>query len=60
MSIARACIQHKVATLLATIMVVIFGLMYGTQLQMALMPDLEMPMAAVITTYVGASPVDIE
>ncbi len=60
MSIARTCIQHKVATLLAVIMVVIFGVLFGSQLQMALMPEMEMPMAAVITTYVGASPEDIE
>ena len=60
MKIAKACIQHRVATLLATIMVVIFGVMYGTQLQMALMPNMEMPMAVVMTTYVGANPSDIE
>ena len=30
MKIAKACIQHRVATLLATIMVVIFGVMYGS------------------------------
>ena len=60
MKIAKACIQHRVATLLATIMVVIFGVMYGSQLQMALMPNMEMPMAVVMTTYVGANPSDIE
>ncbi|SFP44366.1 hydrophobic/amphiphilic exporter-1, HAE1 family [Oscillibacter sp. PC13] len=60
MNIAKACIQHKVATLLAVIMVVIFGIMYGSQLQMALMPNMEMPMAVVMTTYVGANPSDIE
>ena len=60
MNIAKACIQHKVATLLAVIMVVIFGIMYGTQLQMALMPNMEMPRAIVMTTYVGANPSDIE
>ena len=60
MNIAKGCIQHKVATLLATIMIVIFGVLFGTQLQMALMPDMEMPMAVVMTTYVGANPSDIE
>ena len=60
MNIAKACIQHKVATLLATIMIVIFGVLFGTQLEMALMPDMEMPMAAVITYYVGATPSDVE
>ena len=60
MNIAKACIKHKVTTLLAVIMVVIFGLMYGTRLQMALLPDMEAPMAVVMCTYVGASPSDIE
>ena len=60
MNIAKTCIQHKVATLLATILVVVFGMMFGSQLQMALMPTMEMPMAVVMTTYVGATPSDIE
>lgn len=60
MNIAKACIQHKVATLLAVIMVILFGILYGTKLQMALMPNMELPMAVVMTTYVGASPSDIE
>ena len=60
MGIAKACIKHKVATLLAAIMVVIFGGMFGTRLQMALMPDMEAPMAVVVCYYVGANPSDIE
>ena len=60
MSIAKGCIKHRVATLLAVIMIVIFGVMYGAQLQMSLMPNMEMPMAVVMTTYVGANPSDIE
>ena len=60
MGIAKACIKHKVATLLAAIMVVIFGVMFGARLQMALMPDMEAPMAVVVCYYVGANPSDIE
>ena len=60
MNIAKACIQHKVATILAGIMVCIFGVMFGTRLQMALMPDIEAPMAVVACYYVGATPSDIE
>lgn len=60
MNIARTCIKHKVTTLLAVIMVIIFGAMYGTRLQMALLPDMEAPMAVVMCTYVGASPSDME
>ena len=60
MNIAKASIQHKVATLLASILICVFGLMYATQLQMALMPDMEMPMAVVACYYNGANPSDIE
>ena len=60
MNTAKACIRHKVATLLAVIMVVIFGVLFSARLQMALMPNMEMPMAVVMTTYVGANPSDIE
>ena len=52
MNTAKACIQHRVATILAVIMVAIFGVMYGSQLQMALMPDIEMPMAVVMCVVV--------
>ena len=60
MSSAKFFIQHKVATLLAVILIVIFGVMFGTQLQMALMPDIEAPMAVVVCYYNGASPSDME
>ena len=60
MSSAKFFIQHKVATLLAVILIVVFGVMFGTQLQMALMPDIEAPMAVVVCYYNGASPSDME
>ena len=45
MSVSKFCIQHKVATLLAVIMVTVFGVIFATQLQMSLMPEMEAPMA---------------
>lgn len=60
MNTAKFSIQHRVATLLAVILIVIFGVMFGTQLQMALMPDIEAPMAVVICYYNGATPSDME
>ncbi|MBQ8851439.1 MAG: efflux RND transporter permease subunit, partial [Oscillibacter sp.] len=60
MNIAKFCIKHKVTTILAAVMVVLFGVMYGSQLQMALLPDMQAPMAVVMSTYVGASPSDME
>lgn len=60
MSIAKFCIKHKVTTLLAVIMVSIFGVVFTTRLQMSLLPDMEAPMSVVMCYYTGASPEDIE
>ena len=60
MSLARFCIKHRVTTILAVIMITVFGVVFTTQLQMALLPDLEAPMAVVMCYYNGASPKDME
>ena len=60
MSTAKFSIQHKVTTLLAVIMISVFGVMFTTQLQMALLPDMEFPAAVVMCYYSGASPSDME
>ena len=59
-SIASFCIKHKVTTLMAVIMISIFGVVFTTQLQMALLPDMEAPAALVMCYYNGASPSDME
>ncbi len=60
MRIAEFCIKHKVTTILTFIILVIFGLMQFSNLSLALLPDMEIPMSVVYTTYIGASPEDIE
>lgn len=60
MDTAKFCIRHRVATLLAVILIAVFGIMFSTQLQMALMPDIEAPMAIVMCYYNGATPSDME
>lgn len=60
MSTAKFCIKHKVSTLLAVIMIAIFGVVFTTRLQMSLLPDMEAPMALVLCYYNGATPSDIE
>ena len=60
MNISKFCIKHKVTTLLAVIMVSIFGVVFTTRLQMALLPDVEAPMAVVMCYYNGATPSDME
>ncbi|MBP3284344.1 MAG: efflux RND transporter permease subunit [Clostridia bacterium] len=59
MNIAEFCIKRRVTTIMAFIMVVIFGIMSFTSLPLALMPDIEIPMALVFTTY-QAGPEEIE
>lgn len=60
MSVAKFCINHRVTTILAVIMLTIFGVMFTTRLQMSLLPDMETPMAAVMCYYNGANPTDME
>ncbi len=59
-NIAKFCIKHKVTTLMAVIMISIFGVVFTTRLQMALLPDVEAPAAMVMCYYNGASPSDME
>ena len=59
MSTARFCIKHRVTTLLAVIMIAVFGVVFTTQLQMSLLPDMEAPMAVVVCYYNGATPSDM-
>ena len=59
-SIAKFCIKHKVTTLMAVIMISIFGVVFTTQLQMSLLPDIEAPAAVVMCYYNGANPSDME
>jgi HAE1 family hydrophobic/amphiphilic exporter-1 len=60
MDIAKFCIRHRVSTILAVIMIIVFGLVFANQLEMSLLPDMEAPMAVVMCYYTGASPNDIE
>ena len=60
MNIAKFCIKHRVTTLLAVIMISVFGVIFTTRLQMSLLPDMEAPMAVVMCYYNGATPGDIE
>ncbi|MBP3312626.1 MAG: efflux RND transporter permease subunit [Butyricicoccus sp.] len=60
MKIADFCIKHRVMTILAFVMVVIFGVASFGMLPLALMPEMNLPMAIVMTTYPGAGPEEIE
>ena len=60
MNIPKFCIKHKVTTLMAFIMITVFGVVFTGQLQMSLLPDVEAPAAVVICYYNGANPSDME
>ena len=45
---------------MAVIMISIFGVVFTTQLQLALLPDMEAPAALVLCYYNGATPSDME
>lgn len=60
MKIASFCIKHKVTTIMAFIMIAIFGVTFYSNLKLSLLPNMEYPAAVVMSTYVGASPEDIE
>ena len=60
MKIAETSIKHNVMTMLLYIMVVVFGAYCFQALPLALMPDMELPVAVVYSTYAGAGPEDIE
>ena len=48
MTISKFCIKHKVTTLLAVILILVFGVVFTTQLQMSLLPNIEAPAAVVM------------
>ena len=60
MNIPKFCIRHKVTTLMAFIMITVFGVVFTGRLQMSLLPDIEAPAAVVICYYNGANPSDME
>lgn len=60
MKIAETCIKHNVMTILTYILIVVFGFYCFQSLPLALMPDMELPVAIVYSTYAGAGPEDIE
>ena len=58
--LSKLCIRKPVTTVMVTLMVFIAGILSYTNLDQAMMPDMDLPIAVVATTYVGASPEEIE
>ena len=57
---SKLCIRKPVTTIMETLMVFIACIVSYFNLDQALMPDMDLPIAVVMTTYVGASPEEIE
>ena len=60
MKVAAFCIKHKVMTVLAFLMIAVFGVVFYSNLKLALLPNMEFPAAYVMCTLPGASPEDVE
>ncbi len=60
MKLVAFCIKHRVTTIMACVMITIFGVMGFSKLPLALLPDIEMPMAVVYSNYAGAGPQEVE
>ncbi|WP_369281908.1 efflux RND transporter permease subunit [Oscillibacter sp. GMB15532] len=59
MNIVSFSIRHRVTTIMACVMVAVFGVMGFSQLPLALMPDIELPMVLMYSTY-QAGPQEVE
>ena len=60
MNISGFCIKHKVTTILAFLLVAIFGLSMYFDLKLTLIPEIEYPAAMVTCYYSGAGPEEME
>lgn len=60
MGIADLSIKRPVATLMAVIVVIILGFVSLSRIPVDLLPDVELPVAVIITAYPGASSEEIE
>lgn len=60
MKLAEFCIRRHVTTIMIFVVLAIFGTMGFQSLSLALLPNMEIPMAVVYTTYTGAGPEEVE
>ncbi len=59
MGLTKAVLKRPVTTVLVILCLIVFGLSSVLSSKMELMPEMEMPMMVVFTTYAGASPEDV-
>ncbi len=59
-TLCKYCVKKPVTVLMAVLIVVVFGIFSLTRMSLALFPNLNLPYAVVVTTYVGANPEQVE
>ena len=60
MKIVNFSVSKRITITMMTLIVIVGGFISFSKLGLDMLPDVEFPMVSVITTYVGASPEDIE
>ncbi len=60
MNISEYSVKKPITVLMGILMLVVVGIFSLSQLSLELMPDINLPFAAVITTYEGANPYEVE
>ncbi|MBI2873745.1 MAG: efflux RND transporter permease subunit [Firmicutes bacterium] len=60
MSLARWSVHHRVTVLMVIMAIVLLGGVSYTRIPISLFPDLAYPAAAVVTSYPGAAPAEVE
>ena len=60
MDLTKISIKRPVAIFMAMLVIVILGVVSISKMQMALTPDVEMPIAMIMTTYTDAGPEEVE
>ena len=59
-TLCKYCVKKPVTVLMAVLIIIVFGIFSLTRMSMALFPNLNLPYAVVVTTYVGANPEQVE
>ncbi len=60
MNLSEYSVKRPITVLMAVLMVLLLGAFSITRLNLELMPDMNLPYSAVITTYPGANPYEVE
>ena len=60
MSLTDLALRRRVSVLLLVLAIVVFGVLAITGMSMELLPDVDMPMQIVVSTYPGADPESVE